>query len=172
MSHLTIGTCNVKPVPRLHHHWPWLQKPNIFKFLKISFTRRVSRRYVLYFTISFTTHFLRKGRIQRGDHWNLLGKWRHGGGGDRESHQMLFGGITSRWSNIQRRDRLNFTLFSPKSSDPPQAINNNRSLSDNEFLKGFCCKWNFYNNFWYICAVNDTPQENARRDPKCKSLTR
>ena len=33
------------------------------------------------------------GRIQRrGDHSYLLGKWRHGG--DRESHQKLWGGIT------------------------------------------------------------------------------
>ena len=35
------------------------------------------------------------GRIQRGDHSNFLGKWRHGRGGDRESHQMLLGRITS-----------------------------------------------------------------------------
>ena len=35
------------------------------------------------------------GRIQRGDHSNLLGKWRHRGEGDRESHQKLLGGITS-----------------------------------------------------------------------------
>ena len=35
------------------------------------------------------------GRIQSGDHSNLLGKWRPGGKGDRESHQKLLGGITS-----------------------------------------------------------------------------
>ena len=40
------------------------------------------------------------GRIQRGDHSNLLGKGRYGGGGggaggDRESHQKVLGGITS-----------------------------------------------------------------------------
>ena len=35
------------------------------------------------------------GRIQRGDYSNLLGKSRHKGGGDRGSHQMSLGGITS-----------------------------------------------------------------------------
>ena len=36
------------------------------------------------------------GRIQRGDHSNLLGKWRRTGEeGDRESRQKLLGGITS-----------------------------------------------------------------------------
>ena len=46
--------------------------------------------------------------------------------GDRESHQMLLGGITS-VKYIQRGDRLNFTLFS---APPrlPQTINNDRSL--------------------------------------------
>ena len=45
-----------------------------------------------------------------GGHSNLLGKWRHGvGGGDPGRHQ----------SNIQWWDRLNFTLFSPKSSTLP-----------------------------------------------------
>ena len=39
-----------------------------------------------------------------------------GGGGDRESHQKLLGEITSKHS---RGDRLNFTLFSLKSSPPP-----------------------------------------------------
>ena len=53
-----------------------------------------------------------------------------GGGGNRESHQMLLAGITSKHS---KGDRLNFTLFSPKSSalpSPPplQAINNDQSL--------------------------------------------
>ena len=53
-------------------------------------------------------------RIQRTDHSNLLGKWRQwGGGGTRKS------------SNVIRGDRLNLTLFSPKS---PRAINNYRSL--------------------------------------------
>ena len=42
------------------------------------------------------------GRIQSGDHSNLLGKWRHGGGGDREIHQKLLGGGAIQWSNIQR----------------------------------------------------------------------
>jgi len=37
-----------------------------------------------------------------------------------ESHQMLLGGGGSlHWSNIQRGNRLNFTLFRPKSSTPP-----------------------------------------------------
>ena len=29
-------------------------------------------------------------------------------------------------------------------------------FSDNEFLKGLCCKWNFYNNFSYIvlCMIH------------------
>ena len=31
------------------------------------------------------------GRIQRGDHSNLLGKWRHGGGGSRESSNAIRG---------------------------------------------------------------------------------
>ena len=36
------------------------------------------------------------GRIQRANHSNLLGKRRHmGGGGGRENHQKLLGGITS-----------------------------------------------------------------------------
>ena len=63
-----------------------------------------------------------------GDHSSLLGKSRHWGGGERESHQILLGG-SLQWSNIQRGDRLNFTLFSLKSSLPPPAINNERSLS-------------------------------------------
>ena len=64
-----------------------------------------------------------------GDHSSLLGKSRHWGGGERESHQILLGG-SLQWSNIQRGDRLNFTLFSLKSSrPPPPAINNERSLS-------------------------------------------
>ena len=62
-----------------------------------------------------------------GDHSNLLGKSRHWGGGERESHQILLGG-SLQWSNIQRGDRLNFTLFSLK-SPPSPAINNERSLS-------------------------------------------
>ena len=41
-----------------------------------------------------------------------------GGGGDRKSHQMLSGG-SLQWSNIQRGDWLNFTLFSPKACPPP-----------------------------------------------------
>ena len=40
-----------------------------------------------------------------------------GVGEDRESHQMLSGG-SLQWSNIQRGDWLNFTLFSPKGSPP------------------------------------------------------
>ena len=69
------------------------------------------------------------GRIQRGDHSSSLGKSRHWGGGERESHQILFGG-SLQWNNIQSGDRLNFTLFSLKSSPlPPPAINNERSLS-------------------------------------------
>ena len=31
------------------------------------------------------------GRIQRGDRWNLLGKWRHGGGGSRRSSNVIKG---------------------------------------------------------------------------------
>ena len=49
------------------------------------------------------------------------------GGGIRESHKMLFGGnisITFKGGG----DRLNFTLFSPKSFPP--AINNDRSLNN------------------------------------------
>ena len=40
-----------------------------------------------------------------------------GGGGNRESHQKSLGGLLQ-WSNIQRGDRLNFTLFSSKSFAP------------------------------------------------------
>ena len=51
-----------------------------------------------------------------------------GGGESRKSSNVI------QWSKIQRGDRLNFTLFSPKSSTlsplPPQAINNDRSLSE------------------------------------------
>ena len=72
---------------------------------------------------------------KRGDHWKL---WKDVEGGplelalkmktwgDRESHQMLLGG-SLQWSNIQRGDELNFTLFNLKSSPAP-AINNDRSL--------------------------------------------
>ena len=42
-------------------------------------------------------------RIQRGDHSNSLGKWRHGGGGH-ESHQMLLGEGSIQWSNIRSGD--------------------------------------------------------------------
>ena len=76
------------------------------------------------------------GRIQKGNHSNFLIKLRHSGGGGRgcESYQKLLGG-SPWWSNIQNRDRLNFTLFSPNSSPPspapppPPAISNDRSLS-------------------------------------------
>ena len=60
------------------------------------------------------------GRTQRGDHSSLLGKSRHwggGGGGERESHQILLEG-SLQWSNTQRGDRLNFTLFNLKSFPP------------------------------------------------------
>ena len=56
--------------------------------------------------------------------------WLGGGGGgeSRKSSNVI------QWSKIQRGDRLNFTLFSPKSSTlsplPPQAIDNDRSLSE------------------------------------------
>ena len=58
------------------------------------------------------------GRIQRGD---LKFAWK----------MKSWGGERSRKSSkVIRGDRLNFTLFSPKSS-PPQTINNDRSLRKN-----------------------------------------
>ena len=56
------------------------------------------------------------GRIQRGATQICLENGDMGGG-NRESHQMLLEG-SLQWSNIQRGDRQNFTLFSPKSSLP------------------------------------------------------
>ena len=47
-------------------------------------------------------------------------------GGSRKSSKVIGG--TLQWINIQRGDRLNFTLFSPKSAAQPPAINNDRSL--------------------------------------------
>ena len=41
-----------------------------------------------------------------------------GGGGGRKSSKVIRGG-SLQWSNIQRGNRLNFTLFSPESSAPP-----------------------------------------------------
>ena len=73
-------------------------------------------------------HHWKLWKDSEGDHSSLLGKSRHWGGGERESHQILLGG-SLQWSNIQRGDRLNFTLFSLKSSLPLPAINNERSLS-------------------------------------------
>ena len=56
------------------------------------------------------------GKMKRGDHSSLLGKWRYGGGGcNRESHQSYYWG-----SNIYRGDRLNFNSFSLKSSHSPR----------------------------------------------------
>ena len=67
------------------------------------------------------------GRIQRRTTQICLENQDIGVGGKRDSHQILLGG-SLQWSNIQRGDRLNFTLFSLK-SPPPPAINNERSLS-------------------------------------------
>ena len=79
---------------------------------------------------------------KRGDHWKLwkdsgwgplkfawkMKTWR-GGGGSRKTSKVISGAGSLQWSNIQRGDRVNFTLFSPKSSPrPPQAINNDQSL--------------------------------------------
>ena len=49
-----------------------------------------------------------------------------GGGGIAKVMKFYLGGTRS---NLQREDRPNFTLFSPKSFASPQAINNDRSLS-------------------------------------------
>ena len=60
------------------------------------------------------------GRIQRGDHSKLLGKCRHVVGGGGEAATGIVKVIKSysagslQGSNIQRGDRLVFTLFSPK----------------------------------------------------------
>ena len=52
--------------------------------------------------------------FREGDQSNLLGKLRHGGGGSRKSSKLLGGSL--QWSNRQRGNRLNFTLFSRKCS--------------------------------------------------------
>ena len=63
---------------------------------------------------------------------DMVGGGRGGGMGGRGESRKSSNVI--QWSKIQRGDRLNFTLFSPKSSTlsplPPQAINNDRSLSE------------------------------------------
>ena len=64
----------------------------------------------------------RQWERKRGDHWKLckdsegeLLKWRHGGGGVAKVIKCHLEG-SLQGSNIQRGDRLNFTLFSPKRS--------------------------------------------------------
>ena len=86
--------------------------------------------------ISGITGFLgeKKGRISRnwepqgGYHWKL---WKDSEGGPLKfAWKLSRGGITKviksykggslQWSKIQRGEKLNFTLFSPKSPPPPQ----------------------------------------------------
>ena len=89
------------------------------------------------------------GRIQRGDHSNLLGKWRRTGEEeDRESRQKLLGGSLQR-SNIERGHRLNFTFSSPKSSAPPPAINNDRSQRARRQKAYVWQTWQAY----YLCVL-------------------
>ena len=88
---------------------------------------------------------------QRGYHWTL---WKDSEGGPLKfAWKLSHGGITKviksykggslQWSKIQRGEKLNFTLFSPKSpapslSPPPpphHAINNDRSLKARELAR-------------------------------------
>ena len=109
--------------------------------------------------ISGITRFLgeKKGGIsrnwepQRGYHWKL---WKDSEGGPLKfAWKLSHGGITKviksykggslQWSKIQRGEKLNFTLFSPKSSalspspppPPHHAINNDRSLKARELAR-------------------------------------
>ena len=88
---------------------------------------------------------------QRGYHWKL---WKDSEGGPLKfAWKLSHGGITKviksykggslQWSKIQRGEKLNFTLFSPKSPAPPlsppppphHAINNDRSLKARELAR-------------------------------------
>ena len=88
---------------------------------------------------------------QRGYHWKL---WKDSEGGPLKfAWKLSHGGITKviksykggslQWSKIQRGEKLNFTLFSPKSSalspspppPPHHAINNDRSLKARELAR-------------------------------------
>ena len=54
------------------------------------------------------------GRIQMGDHSNLLGKWRHGGWGWGIAKVIkCYLGRSLQWSEIQRGDWLNFLTQNP-----------------------------------------------------------
>ena len=53
---------------------------------------------------------------------------RVGGGGESPKSSTVIRGDHFSEVTFQRGDRLNFTLFSPKSSPLPPAINNDRSL--------------------------------------------
>ena len=65
----------------------------------------------------------------------MLGNEDMEGAGSRKSSNVISGDHFSEVKFV-RGDRLNFTLFSPKSTDPPlpppptQAINNDRSLRE------------------------------------------
>ena len=131
------------------HWWPLHQA-----LTADSFTRGGGGR-----VISGITRFLgeKKGGIsrnwepQRGYHWKL---WKDSEGGPLKfAWKLSHGGITKviksykggslQWSKIQRGEKLNFTLFSPKSSalspspppPPHHAINNDRSLKARELAR-------------------------------------
>ena len=80
------------------------------------------------------------GKMKRGYHSSLLGKWRYAGGGAGIAKVIK----SYYWrSNTYRGDRLNFTSFTFKSSHP-QAIHNDRSLrwmTENTDSTKACKNW-------------------------------
>ena len=81
-----------------------------------------------------------------------------GGGGSRKSSNVIrgnhFSEVTFQWSNIKRGDRLNFTLFSPKSSVfPSPAINNDRSFSNHDQYAYLTTQWLPSDGFGFLIIL-------------------